>query len=194
MKWSNLITPSLYPDCVSSPQDAEAQGQIICLMLQQYLGPRCPISLPKLFLFRLCDQLQYFPPPIKSWINLRSRGRQVLTTTCSRQGGPSQPANPRVWRWDGGGLVSLSSCYLILISIYLFPGRWETLLSLASVLSPPPSLPPLQPGLPGLPGRHWGGGGRGFLPGGLRSGHQRGGWTWGWSCPLLARAGILHSL
>ena len=52
----------------------------------------------QLFLFRLCDQCQYFPPPIKSWINLRSRGRQVVTTTCSAEGGVGQPANPRDWR------------------------------------------------------------------------------------------------
>ena len=141
MKWSNLITPSLYPDCVSSPQDAEAQGQIICLMLQQYLGPRCPISLPKLFLFRLCDQFQYFPPPIKSWINLRSRGRQVITTTCSRQGGPSQPANPRVWRWDGGGTLFLLSNF----NFNLFVPRQMRNIAQSGLCPQPTSLPPPSP-------------------------------------------------
>ena len=149
--------------------------------------PRPPVShqLPKLFLFRLCHQLQYFPPPIKSWINLRSRGRQVVTTTCSGEGGVCQPANPPVWRW----FKTLHSFSDKLLTLKF---RWETLLSVASLppVSPPPPLPPLQPGLPG--GHR--GGGRRFLPWRLRSDHQRGGWTWGWSCLVLAGASILQPL
>ena len=72
----------------------------------------------QLFLFRLCDQCQYFPPPIKSWINLRSRGRQVVTTTCSAEGGVGQPANPRDWRW---GQTLHSSSDRILTLVYFSP-------------------------------------------------------------------------
>ena len=184
-----MVKPDITPSCLSLlPPGCRGPGPQY--MFDVAAIPRPPVShqLPKLFLFRLCHQLQYFPPPIKSWINLRSRGRQVVTTTCSGEGGVSQPTNPPVWRW----VKTLHSFSDKLLTLKF---RWETLLSVASLppvppVSPPPPLPPLQPG---LPGRHRGGGRR-FLPWRLRSDHQRGGRTWGWSCLVLAGASILQPL